>query len=176
MIVYVVTNPELGWDCVVGVFTDKDYVYSKYNKKNQYVIHNLGLCENKISPNSEITYLKKFGRTDIQYTIKDCDYEKEYLIQDSFNYTIENGEVVDESNSKEIVSLILDLFSVWAKEKNIKYDNLYLDTPAQTDNDYYGNYACMCDGMSKEDEDIMYNTGCELFDDFLKTKGIISHG
>ena len=37
MEVYVVTNKELGWDCVIGVFTDEEYVYSKF-VGDRYVI------------------------------------------------------------------------------------------------------------------------------------------
>ena len=175
-IVYVVTNPELGWDCVVGVFTDKDYVDRKYGtKRDMYVIHTETLSENmSLDTSSEIEYLKKFGRSDVQYPIREYDYHKDYLIEDSFNYSI--GDTIDETNNKEIVSLILDLFEVWAKKNNIKYDNLYLSTPAESDNEYDGNYACMCDGMSEEDIKMMNEDGCELFEDFLKSYTIYSHG
>ena len=119
--VYVVTNPELGWDCVVGVFTDKDYVENKYKKKDMYVIHTETLSEDVcLDSSSEIAYLKKFGRSDIQYPIKDYDYKTDYLIEDTFNYSI--GDTIDETNNKEIVSLILDLFSVWAKKHNVIFD------------------------------------------------------
>ena len=37
--VYVVTNPELGWDCVIGVYEDKDFVYKEFSDSDMYVIH-----------------------------------------------------------------------------------------------------------------------------------------
>ena len=44
MKVYVVTNPEFGWDCVVDVCTDEKYVKKKY-KGEQYVISEKTLNE-----------------------------------------------------------------------------------------------------------------------------------
>ena len=37
-IVYVVTRPGDGWDCVIGVFTDKEYVEKEYSDEEEYVI------------------------------------------------------------------------------------------------------------------------------------------
>lgn len=37
--VYVVTNPEDGWDCVCGVYTSEDIIPNDYRDENQYVIH-----------------------------------------------------------------------------------------------------------------------------------------
>lgn len=172
MIVYVVTNPESGWDCVVGVFTNKEYVYNSYYKKHNFVIHTQNLCEDVLE--DSLLYLKKQGRTDVQYVVKDYDYTNHFLIEDSFNYTI--GKDISEENSKEIVSLILDWFSIWASKNNIKYDNLYLSTPSESDDQYDNNYACMCDGMSEEDAKYMNDTGIELFEKFLKGFGIYNHG
>lgn len=39
MKVYVVTGIELGWDCVVGVFTDEDVARKEYPDEDSYVIH-----------------------------------------------------------------------------------------------------------------------------------------
>jgi hypothetical protein len=67
MKMYVVTNPELGWDCVVGVFSDEDYVYSKYGK-GSYVIHPERVQKDKyVSPTKED--LSKHGRTDFEYKV-----------------------------------------------------------------------------------------------------------
>ena len=58
-IIYVVTNPELGWDCVVGCFSDSDsiaeyledhyqefleetqstYTFNEFLELNHYIIH-----------------------------------------------------------------------------------------------------------------------------------------
>jgi hypothetical protein len=41
-VVFVVTNPELGWDCVVGVFDSNTMLLQEVEEtfpSNQYVIH-----------------------------------------------------------------------------------------------------------------------------------------
>lgn len=38
--VYVITNPELGWDCVIGVLTDApNEDQRKLIEKNEWVLH-----------------------------------------------------------------------------------------------------------------------------------------
>jgi hypothetical protein len=37
--VYVVTNPQYGWDCVCGVYFSKADAKDEYPDKDQYVIH-----------------------------------------------------------------------------------------------------------------------------------------
>jgi hypothetical protein len=47
--VYVVTNPELGWDCVVGVYDCDAITLSKLQRcfpEDQYVIHEQLIMEN----------------------------------------------------------------------------------------------------------------------------------
>lgn len=47
--VYVVTNPELGWDCVVGVYgytTTSLYDLQRCFPEDQYVIHKHPILEN----------------------------------------------------------------------------------------------------------------------------------
>lgn len=43
--VYVVTNPELGWDCIVGVFNadsvSKEQLEEKFKYEGCYVVHTL---------------------------------------------------------------------------------------------------------------------------------------
>ena len=43
MIVYVVTNPELGWDCVVGVYTSEEVARKEYPDEDSYIIHRKNL-------------------------------------------------------------------------------------------------------------------------------------
>ena len=37
--VYVITNPEEGWDCVCGVYMSDDIIPEEYRNEDQYVIH-----------------------------------------------------------------------------------------------------------------------------------------
>ena len=48
MKVYVVTGVELGWDCVVGVFTDEEVARKEYPDEDSYVIHEEILDRTKI--------------------------------------------------------------------------------------------------------------------------------
>lgn len=52
MNVYVVTCPELGWDCVVGVFAEGAVTYEELRKRfpiDQYVIHEENPVETNLS-------------------------------------------------------------------------------------------------------------------------------
>lgn len=48
MKVFVVTGVELGWDCVVGVFTDEEVARKEYPDEDSYVIHEEILDRTKI--------------------------------------------------------------------------------------------------------------------------------
>lgn len=48
MKVYVVTGVELGWDCVVGVYTDEEVARKEYPDEDSYVIHEETLDRTKI--------------------------------------------------------------------------------------------------------------------------------
>ena len=37
--VIVVTNPELGWDCVVGVYTSEEDARNEYDEDDGYFFH-----------------------------------------------------------------------------------------------------------------------------------------
>jgi hypothetical protein len=132
MTVYVVTNPELGWDCVVGVFTDKDYVYSKYDNR-KYVIHSETLQDTKWVEPDKID-LSKFGRTDFKYKVVNADrikttdmfesdvYSKDGTFFSSYNIIDpEEGEHVikfdgkEQPHTVENLSVIADLFCDFTK-------------------------------------------------------------
>lgn len=71
MEVYVVTEPQRGWDCIVGVFSDKEYVYSRYSSE-KYHIKSLEVNDTKfVSPTPND--LKKYGRTDFVYKFFEAD-------------------------------------------------------------------------------------------------------
>jgi len=44
-LVYVVTCPENGWDCVCGVFLDEEKAREEYPNEDTYVIHQRRLIE-----------------------------------------------------------------------------------------------------------------------------------
>lgn len=45
---YVVTYPELGWDCVIGIFTTEDRAKEFCNGRGDYVI-----CRTQVNPENE---------------------------------------------------------------------------------------------------------------------------
>lgn len=117
MKVFVVTNPELGWDCVVGVYTDKKYVNTKFRDRDEYIIHEQSLSETKLSSGPD-QRLVKYGRTQKKYTVKDYkEASKSFLLFDESNEVYIGG---DSEHSKEHISLILDHFEVFCKEQKIK--------------------------------------------------------
>ena len=48
MIVYIVINPELGWDCVCGVYTSEEVARKEYPDEDSYIIHEEILDRTKI--------------------------------------------------------------------------------------------------------------------------------
>ena len=126
MNVYVVTNPELGWDCVIGVFSDKDYVYSKYGS-DRYIIHSETLSEDKYKEKTQ-TDLVKHGRTEFQYKVIEAtnikckgDFKTEVTGGNGMfkTYNIidpEEGDFIiefdgeEQNHSIENLSVIADLF------------------------------------------------------------------
>ena len=65
--VYVVTNPSLGWDSLVGVFYNEKYVYSKYTNQRYHI----SVVEIDATTIKDITSedMVKYGRTDYQYNV-----------------------------------------------------------------------------------------------------------
>jgi hypothetical protein len=131
MKVYVVTNPELGWDCVVGVFSDKDYVYSKYSS-DTYVINAETVSDNKYVSKSK-NDLIKYGRTDFKYKVVEASNIK-YLDDFKSRVTGPNGEFqtyniidpeegefiikfsgIEQEHTIENLSVIADLFCDYTK-------------------------------------------------------------
>ena len=53
MKVYVVTNPERGWDCVVGVYTSEEVARKEYPNEDTYIIHAKTLVECNIEDYEE---------------------------------------------------------------------------------------------------------------------------
>lgn len=65
MKLYVVTQPRIGQDYIVGIFSDEKYVYSKYSS-DKYNIDCLTVNDTKFVP-MPVADLKKHGRTDFVY-------------------------------------------------------------------------------------------------------------
>lgn len=53
MKVYVVTGTELGWDCVVGVYTDEEVARKEFPDEDTYIIHEEILNRTKIEDYDE---------------------------------------------------------------------------------------------------------------------------
>lgn len=131
MTVYVVTNPELGWDCVIGVFSDEDYVYGKYGK-GSYIIHRETVRDDKYVKPTEVD-LAKHGRSDFTYKVVHADkikytgsFESEVWTKDGVFTTHniidpEEGDFIIEFDGKEQahtvdnLSVIADLFCDFTK-------------------------------------------------------------
>lgn len=122
MKVFVVTEPELGWDCLKGVYTDENYVYSKFSNRDRYQIFEKTVDETKL-PKLEGKDLAKYGRTDYVYTpivgeikckgmmIAEIKGETVYNIIDGYegDFVI-NFDGVEQGLTLDAVSVIADLF------------------------------------------------------------------
>ena len=166
--VYVVTNPELGWDCVVGVFLDLDYVNEHYGDEDHYVIHNETISTKKSTTiNNSLT---KYGRTNTVYPITDYNVcEEMFLVMDSLKVTV--GDYY-KKNNKETISLIIDVFICYCKENNIKYENVYLCCYDNRKKDF----LAFADGLSEVDMETINGYGAEgsSFYEYLDLKKIES--
>lgn len=101
MKVYVVTGVELGWDCVVGVFTDEEVARKEYPDEDSYVIHE-----------------ETLDRTKIQ-DYEDEIEEEEEIIQEETDELFENrearakfNEVISSRTNKVSVSKSSALYNV----------------------------------------------------------------
>lgn len=151
MTVYVVTNHELGWDCVVGVFSDKDYVYSKYGSE-RYIIHSKELSDDKYTEKLP-SELVKHGRTEFKYKEVEAsnikrigdfrsrvigpngEFETHNIIDPEEGDFIITFDGVEQNHSIENLSVIADLFCDYTKiDKDSivifkeKYGSYYLGT------------------------------------------------
>ena len=159
--IYVVTNPELGWDCVVGVYENEEYVNYHYGDKEMYVIHTQQILKDKLDLKKPNQSLLRYGRKNIIYDI--VPYEKctddTYLIGDSCDVTA--GDFY-QTNNQETISLIIDNFIDFCSENNINCGTCYLTTYE----DNGKSFLCFCDGIKDADYSIE-------FSDYLEDKRII---
>lgn len=106
MKVYVVTGTELGWDCVVGVYTDEKVARKEYPDEDYYVIHEEILDKSTIDDyEDEIEeYDESLEETDVAYTIRRA--------REKFNEVISSGvNKVSISDNKYLynVDLLIEL-------------------------------------------------------------------
>ena len=101
MKVFVVTGVELGWDCVVGVFTDEEVARKEYPDEDYYVIHEETLDKSKI---------------------EDYEDDIEEIIQEETDELFENrearakfNEVISSRTNKVSVSKSSALYNVDSK-------------------------------------------------------------
>jgi hypothetical protein len=88
MRVYVVTGVELGWDCVVGVYTDEEVARKEYPDEDSYVIHEETLDRTKIEEyedDMEEEYVESLEVTDTAYTIRRAREQFEEVISSGKN-------------------------------------------------------------------------------------------
>lgn len=83
MKVYVVTGVELGWDCVVGVYTDAEVARKEHPNEDEYVIHEQTLDRSKI---------------------EDCNCVEEESVQEESDKTLEKLREFIEKGDKFSIS------------------------------------------------------------------------
>ena len=96
MRVYVVTGVELGWDCVVGVYTDEEVARKEYPDEDYYVIHEETLDTTEIDDYEEDESLEETDET--------LEKFKEFLEKgDKFSISREGYRNVNLSKLKELI-------------------------------------------------------------------------
>lgn len=78
-----ITGVELGWDCVVGVFTDEEVARKEYPDEDSYVIHEETLDRTKIhdyEDDIEEEYDESLEESDESYTIRRANEKFEEII------------------------------------------------------------------------------------------------
>lgn len=100
MKVYVVTGVELGWDCVVGVFTDEEVARKEYPDEDYYVIHEETLDTTEIDDyEDDIEEDESLEETD-----ETLEKFKEFLEKgDKFSISREGYRNVNLSKLKELI-------------------------------------------------------------------------
>ena len=78
MKIYVVTNPELGWDCVVACYTDYSDAIEDYPEEDGYIVHEQELTKKS---NETVTITQQTSEMYTQYNV-------ELNTQDEFNSII----------------------------------------------------------------------------------------
>lgn len=175
--IYVVTSPDLGWDCVVDVCSNKEYAEQAYADQDRYVIHDCLI--NDATPATLRKSLERYGRMNTEYEIIGSDrfFMQENpvqwnmcLLMDNLQFWVGDYEGV---NNRDLVSLICDNFHRYCKQLDVNYGTCYL--VAEDNND--GTYAAVCDGFPDDYQAIVKDTMrledlIDGFEDYLKAKGI----
>lgn len=110
MKVYVVTGVELGWDCVVGVYTDEEVARKEYPDEDSYIIHEETLDKSTIDDYEDDSDEDDSGEDD-----SDEDDSDEFLdrhAREQFNQVISSKvNKVSVSNNKYSynVDLLIEL-------------------------------------------------------------------
>lgn len=115
MKVIVVTNVELGWDCVVGVYTDKKFA-KKQHKGKEYTFTKTKVIKKKFKR-------KPILETTEKYTFLSDKEIKEKKLKEIYQYTlicdtcdiIQNGKNL--GNSRESILLIAEKYNDFTDNK-----------------------------------------------------------
>lgn len=106
MKVYVVTGTELGWDCVVGVYTDEEVARKEYPNEDSYVIHEETLDKSTIDDYNveDEDYDESREEPDVAYNIRRAKEKFEEVISSGVN-------IVSVSNNNHLydVKLLIEL-------------------------------------------------------------------
>ncbi len=133
--VYVATNTQLGWDCVLGVYTDEEY--AKQQHDGEY---------DTITPMQLDDTIAK-GEDDIKYAVKPySEVEDMFTIVDSCGICSPDYY---EKNTMESISEYSELFEKFCKLNNVECGNIYISQFEREDGTL-GGWLSHCDGIDIE--------------------------
>ena len=93
MKVYVVTGTELGWDCVVGVFTDEEVARKEYPDEDYYVIHEETLDKSTIEDYEEEEYDESLEESnDLYLTRRAIEKFEEFISSETNKVSISDNK------------------------------------------------------------------------------------
>lgn len=149
--IYVITNPDLGWDCVIDVCIDKEYVDEIYGTNpDRYCIH-----EKVVN----ILTLKKQDCDYIEISDEEADEKELELLIDNLEITTNDGRF-NASQTKEAIIFICKKYEEYCETQGLPSASIYL---SKFENKYWIGYT----EKWSVDEDAFFNwlqsNGIETF-------------
>lgn len=146
--VYVVTDSDMGWDCVVDVCLDKKFAQQTY-KKDCYHIFEMSI-NNSIYKNPDSKIPKEDNKNEFFRVISKSESDKKnyYFIMDTLE--ISHGKFQEE-NSLDSMLLIVNEWDRFCKHNKIDCGQIFIVKHKFEGNDYDSFYP-VCSGLKEEDD------------------------
>ena len=159
--VYVVTNSELGWDCVVGVYEDEDFARQKHDGEFEHIFP---MQVDDLKAKTQIE-----SEESVKYEVKSFkDVKDFYMIVDSCGICTPEYY---EKNNIESISYYSELFDEFCVINQVDCGNIYITQYEKPDGSL-GGWLSYCDGLNPDPrvmpENYKSKSGYDLDYDFTE--------